>query len=476
MIREPASATEKFGGACGFGPAAQAIPLRRAASARYASRTRHMNFLPLLEAKRDGHALAPAQLQAMVRAFVTGEIPDYQMAAWLMAVFFRGLNADETRALTLAMRDSGEVLRFPADDPRPVVDKHSTGGVGDKVSLVLAPLLACLGFRVPMISGRGLGITGGTLDKLESIPGLTTQLAPARLVEQTQRLGVALGGQTATMIPADKLLYALRDVTATVPSIPLITASILSKKLAEGLSALVMEVKFGPAAFMPTRAAACELAQAIVRLAGECGVNTRALVVDMHTPHGRAAGNWLEVKEAVECLAGHGPADLQTLVVECAASLLAQTGLSPALPAAREQARQCLTSGGPLRKWEELIVAQGADLAAYDAKLARDHTAPCVRECRAAEAGFVTRCDARVIGELVRDLGGGRMTKDSVIYLEVGVDQLRKPGDPVAIGDVLGRVHARTAAEAEVAGDRLRTAFTFSSQPSAEMPLIVETV
>ena len=434
-----------------------------------------MNFLPLIEAKRDGRTLTSAQLQEMVKAYVDGRIPDYQMAAFLMAVFYRGLNGGETRALTLAMRDSGEVLIFPSD-PRPVVDKHSTGGVGDKISLPLAPLLACLGFRVPMISGRGLGITGGTLDKLESIPGLTTQLGPERLVEQTQRIGVAMGGQTENMIPADKLLYALRDVTATVPSIPLITASILSKKLAEGLVALVMDVKFGPAAFMPSRAEARDLARSIVQLASECGVITRALIVDMSAPHGCAAGNWLEVKEAIACLEGRGPRDVETLVVECAASLLLQTDRSHNLVAARQTVRDCLATGAPRRKWDELLEAQGADLEAFHAKLQTDHIAPVVQECRAEEEGFVIRCDARIIGEIVRDLGGGRMTKASIIQPEVGVDALAKPGEKLKRGDLLARIHAMSIEQATHACARLRTAFTLSPRPPLEQPLIVETL
>jgi pyrimidine-nucleoside phosphorylase len=435
-----------------------------------------MNFLPLIEAKRDGQTLAPAQLQEVITAYVAGNIPDYQVSAFLMAVFFRGLDAAETRALTLAMRDSGEVLKFPRNDPRPVVDKHSTGGVGDKVSLPLAPLLACLGFRVPMISGRGLGITGGTLDKLESIPGLTTQLGPERLVEQTQRIGVAMGGQTANMIPADKLLYALRDVTGTVPSIPLITASILSKKLAEGLDALIMDVKFGPAAFMRTRDEARNLAWSIVSLAIECGVMTRALLVDMSAPHGRAAGNWLEVKESVQCLEGHGPADLQTLVIECAASLLVQTDKCPDLTEARQTALDCLASGAPRRKWDELLVAQGADLDAFRTKLQRDHTAPVVLDCVSDDDGFIHQCDARIIGEIVRDLGGGRMTKTSVIQPEVGVDALAKPGEEIRRGAVLGRIHAVTLEQAEAARARLRTAFTLAPPPLPACPLIVDSL
>lgn len=434
-----------------------------------------MNFLSLLESKREGQPLTPVQIQEVVAAYTAGKIPDYQMAAFLMAVFFRGLTAEETCALTLAMRDSGEVLKFPAD-PRPIVDKHSTGGVGDKVSLPLAPLLACLGFRVPMISGRGLGITGGTLDKLESIPGFTTQLSPERLVAQTQAIGVAMGGQTANMIPADRLLYALRDVTATVESIPLITSSILSKKLAEGLDALVMDVKFGSAAFMTTEPRARELARSITSLANDCGVKTRALLTDINTPLGRTAGNWLEVKESVRCLEGYGPDDLQELVIECAASLLVQTGKVSAIAQARSQALQCLASGSPRRKWDELLVAQGADLDAFRHKLALDHTAPVVLEFETPDEGFVTRCDARVIGEIVRDLGGGRLTKETVINHDVGVDMLAKPGEAFGVSSVLARVHATTPAQARAACERLKTAFEISDEPPAELPLICDTI
>src|SRR5580658_7415248 len=300
-----------------------------------------MNFLSIIEAKREGRELEAAQTKEMVSAYVTGKIPDYQMAAWLMAVYFRGLTTAETTALTLAMRDSGDVLKFPKD-PRPLVDKHSTDGVGDKVSLPLAPLLACLGFRVPMISGRGLGITGGTLDKLESIPGFNTVLSLEKIGEQVQQVGCVICGQTARMVPADKMMYALRDVSGTVPSIPLITASILSKKLAESLQALVLDVKFGAAAFMPTMEKANELAEAMVALGNECGVNTRALVTSMDAPLGRTAGNWLEVKESVHCLDGYGPPDLLELVVDFAAHLLVQTDKEAGLEGAREKVSDCL--------------------------------------------------------------------------------------------------------------------------------------
>jgi pyrimidine-nucleoside phosphorylase len=434
-----------------------------------------MNFLPLIEAKRDGRPLAATEIQEIIREFTVGRIPDYQMSAFLMAVFFRGLSTEETRALTLAMRDSGEVLKFP-NDPRPVVDKHSTGGVGDKVSLPLAPLLACLGLRVPMISGRGLGITGGTLDKLESIPGLTTQLGPERLIAQTQELGVAMGGQTKTMIPADRLLYALRDVTATVPSIPLITASILSKKLAEGLDALIMDVKFGAAAFMQTRDAARQLAESIVTLARACGVNTRALLTDMDTPLGQAAGNWLEVAESVACLKGKGPADLRELVIECAAQLLVQTGKAPEIGAARRATAAELDSGRPWEKFVQLIAAQGADIPAFELLLQRDHYAPVVREVLADRSGCVLKCDARIIGEVVRDLGGGRMTKDSVIQPMVGIDALRKPGEVIQRGDVLARVHAMTAEAGEVAGKRVAGAFALGDAAPVLPALVCEVI
>jgi pyrimidine-nucleoside phosphorylase len=421
-----------------------------------------MTFLSQIEAKRDGAQLPAPAFASMVNDFVAGRIPDYQMAAMLMAIFFRGLTASETRALTLAMRDSGRVLQFPAD-PRPVVDKHSTGGVGDKVSLPLAPLLACLGFRVPMISGRGLGITGGTLDKLESIPGLGTQLDPERIIEQVQRIGVAMAGQTAAMVPADRLLYALRDVTGTVPSIPLIASSILSKKLAEGLQALVMDVKFGRAAFMPNLDQARALAEAIITLAGECGLPTRALLSDMSTPLGRAAGNWLEVVESVACLEGRGPPDLEGLVIECAATLLHQTGRASDLPIARLQARNCLASREPRRKWDELLAAQGADLEAFGRKLGRDHASPVVRELKADREGYVHSCDARLIGEVVRDLGAGRSTKEMPIDPDVGLDRLAKPGDSVGRDALLCRIHGRSEDDTRRAAERLRAAFGIGS-------------
>jgi pyrimidine-nucleoside phosphorylase len=434
-----------------------------------------VNFLSLIEKKREGQVLALDEIQNFIREFTAGAIPDYQMAALLMAVYFRGLNPKETAALTLAMRDSGDVLKFPKDS-RPLADKHSTGGIGDKVSLPLAPLLACLGFRVPMISGRGLGITGGTLDKLDSIPGFKTILPAARIIEQVQNVGCVICGQTDRMVPADKKIYALRDASGTVPSIPLIVASILSKKLAESLDALILDVKFGSAAFMQTKTDARKLAKAMVALGNECGVNTRAILTDMDAPLGHSAGNWLEVKESVDCLDKKGPADLRELVIDCAAHLLVQTKKSKSLAAARKLAEACLHSGAPRAKWDEMLVAQGADLKAFNQKLLADSTAPVTRELKSPGNGFVSKCDARIIGEIVRDLGAGRFTKESAINYDVGLDKIAKPGERVEKNSVLARVHASSRAQAEDAVLRLAAAFKISPKPPKIGPLIFEII
>ena len=438
-----------------------------------------MHFLSLIEAKRDGLALSPAQIREFVTDCVAGQLADYQLASFLMAIYFRGLDEAETRSLTLAMRDSGDVLHFPKD-ARPLADKHSTGGVGDKVSLPLAPLLACLGMRVPMISGRGLGITGGTLDKLESIPGFQTSLPAERLVELVQNVGCVICGQTERMVPADKRLYALRDVTGTVPSISLIVASILSKKLAESLDALVLDVKFGAAAFMPTLDKAGELARAMVALGCACGVNTRALLTNMDVPLGRAAGNWLEVKEAVACLEGNtgrqSADDLRAIVLACAAHLLLQTGLEQNLDAALKRAEACLASGEPRRKWDEMLAAQGADLEAFQRKLEAQASTPVTRELIAEHSGYVSRCDARLIGEIVRDLGGGRLAKDSLVDHAVGIDSLAKPGEKLKRGSVLARVHASLENDAISAVARLGKAFVVSDEPPPPGELIARVV
>jgi pyrimidine-nucleoside phosphorylase len=456
-----------------------------------------MNFLSTIESKRDGGILSPETIETVIHDFTDGKIPEYQMASMLMAIYFRGLNTPETRALTLAMRDSGDTLKFPRDK-RPLVDKHSTGGVGDKVSLPLAPLLACLGFRVPMISGRGLGITGGTLDKLDSIPGFKTTLPTDQIVDVAQNVGCVICGQTERMVPADKKLYALRDVTGSVPSIPLIVSSILSKKLAENLDALVLDVKFGTAAFMQTKADARKLALAMVALGNECGVNTRAILTDMNSPVGLTAGNWLEVKEATECLTrrtgvppvsiinkktnsetGRMPvlrSDLRELVIASAAHLLVQARKEKTLKAAEKLAAECLDSGAPRAKWDEMLAAQGADLKAFNEKLKPDHTAPVVVELKSSQAGYISRCDARIIGEVVRDLGGGRLTKESVINYDVGIDRLMKPGEAVQRGATLARIHATNDEQANKARETLKKAFEVSTKKSRTPPLISEII
>ena len=434
-----------------------------------------MNFLSIIESKREGKPLASEQIESFIHDFTAGKIPDYQMAAMLMAIYFRGLDTKETRALTLAMRDSGDTLAFPKDK-RPLADKHSTGGVGDKVSLPLAPLLACLGFRVPMISGRGLGITGGTLDKLDSIPGFKTTLPTEQIMDIVQKVGCVICGQTERMVPADKKMYALRDTSGTVPSIPLIVSSILSKKLAENLDALVLDVKFGVAAFMPTKLQARELARAMVSLGNECGVKTLAMLTDMNTPVGRTAGNWLEVKEAVGCLEGKCPEDLRDLVVSCAAHLLVQTGKAKAFKDARQQTKSCLDSGAPRQKWNEMLAAQGADLAAFDQKLSHDHLAPILLEIKSSRKGFVSSCDARIVGEIVRDLGGGRLTKESVINYDIGIDKLAKPGEAIERNEVLARIHATDRDQADIAAARLKSAIRVSGKKMKKTRLIEEII
>ncbi len=391
-----------------------------------------MHIPSLIEKKRDGAAFTDAEIASLIAAFTRGEMPDYQMSALAMAIFFRGMTAAETQQLTSAMMHSGRVLEYPAGSP-PKIDKHSTGGVGDKVSLVLAPLLACDHVWVPMISGRGLGITGGTLDKLESIPGFNVNLDEAAAMKQLERIGVFMIGQTADICPADKKLYALRDVTGTVPSQPLIVASIMSKKLAESLDRLVLDVKFGCGAFMKTRTEAEQLAASMIEVGKRMGVDISHLLTRMDEPLGRAVGNALEVAECVEILHGSGPEDTTELVLDLAVRVS---------NAPRDQLTGWLADGTAWRKFVALVEAQGGDAAALE-KMAATHRAPIIHPLLATSAGRVGRVDADAVGRAAVFLGGGRARADDRIDYAVGFSQVKKVGEAVAAGEPLLVVHAR---------------------------------
>jgi pyrimidine-nucleoside phosphorylase len=405
-----------------------------------------MHIPQLIEQKRDGHALSAEQVQHIVQSFTAGTLPDYQMSALAMAIYFRGMDAAETGYLTHAMLHSGTRLQWPADAPLRV-DKHSTGGIGDKSSLVLAPLLACAGVWVPMISGRGLGITGGTLDKLESIPGFRVGLSEDELYATLQQVGCAMIGQTASICPADKKLYALRDVTGTVPSIPLIVASIMSKKLAEGLNRLVLDVKYGSGAFMKTQQDAQTLADAMVAAGEALGVRTCALLHPMEEPCGESAGNALEVVECMRCLQGHGPADLEQLVLDLAVQVV---------DTPRTTLAQWLRDGSAWAKFQAMVTAQGGDPAKLE-QLATLNAAPVITELHAEASGRVLKMDAAVIGRACLELGAGRAKASDAVDHAVGVDQIAKVGTEVKAGQSLLRIHARSAGAAESALCLIRT-------------------
>ncbi|MBE7496410.1 MAG: thymidine phosphorylase [Verrucomicrobiaceae bacterium] len=400
-----------------------------------------MHVPTLIARKRDGAELTRDEIQQVISAFTRGDMPDYQMSALAMAVFFRGMTAEETAALTEAMLRSGSTLKWPAHAPMRV-DKHSTGGIGDKTSLVIAPLLACDGVWVPMISGRGLGITGGTLDKLESIPGFRTQLGEDEIYRTVEKTGCALVGQTTGICPADKKLYALRDVTGTVPSIPLITASILSKKLAEGLDRLILDVKHGSGAFMRTYDDANALARSMVGTAKVLGLRASVHINAMNEPTGRAAGNALEVAEAVACLQGRGPADLEEICLNLAAAVSISS---------REQLRQKLHDGSAWRKFQQIVAVQGGEVSALE-KMHLVHRAPVIQEIRAARSGVLARMDAYQVGLAVLELGAGRAKASDPVDFAVGCDEIAKTGTQMRAGDVLCRVHARSESAAGQAG------------------------
>ena len=421
-------------------------------------------LVELIRTKRDGGTLDPEDIRAFIAAYSRDEVPDYQVAALLMAVYFQGLDPGELSAWTDAMLRSGEVLNLD-HIPGAKVDKHSTGGVGDKISLPLAPIVAACGVRVPMVSGRGLGHTGGTLDKLESIPGFRTDLTVERYVEMVADIGASLIGQTAEITPADKRMYALRDVTATVPSIPLIASSIMSKKLAEGIDALVLDVKVGTGAFMTNEADARVLAQTMVAVGERMGKRVVALLTDMNQPLGVAVGNALEVRESIDILRGAGPDDTRTLTLTLARTMLELGGVDPG------GAERAIADGSALRKFREIVAAQGGDVAAIDDPT-RLPTAAHTTPLGADRAGYIAAIDTRAVGIAAGHLGAGRATKDDVIDPAVGLEICVRLGDRVEGGQPLVRMHHNERG-LDAATGLLRAAYTIGDEVVRAGPLVI---
>ena len=419
----------------------------------------------IIRRKRDGAELSDGQIGDFVRGFCSAKIPDYQITALAMAVYFQGMTDAETTSLTRHMLQSGEKLSWtPADDSRgPVIDKHSTGGIGDKVSIVLAPLLAACGARVPMISGRGLGPTGGTLDKLESIPGFRTDLALLEIQSQVESIGCVITGATDEIAPADRRLYALRDVTATVESIPLITASIMSKKLAESLDSLVLDVKFGSGSFMKTLNEANQLARSLVRVGKMLGVKTTALLTDMNQPLGRMVGNAVEVKEAIDCLKGGGPTDLRELVLTLASQVLNGGDRTSC------QLGEQLDNGAAYAKFEQMVQAQGGDLST----LAQPGESVVLE---ATQAGTVQSINGQAIGNALIEMGGGRRVASERIDHAVGLEMQVRLGDRVEIGQPLVRAFSNPVTASADILNRIHGAIKIGEAGTDAPQLIAERV
>ncbi len=430
-----------------------------------------MRAVDIITRKRDGAELTCEEIEFFIRGYVADEVPDYQAAAWCMAVFWRGMTARETTFLTEAMA-RGATLDLHDVAPF-IVDKHSSGGVGDKTTLVVGPIAASLGVPVGKMSGRGLSFSGGTLDKLESIPGFQVNLPIERFKRQLRVVGLVVAGQTQELAPADGKLYALRDVTGTVPSLPLIASSIMSKKIAAGADAIVLDVKVGRGAFMETEAQGIELAELMIQIGRRLGRRMTALIGDMSQPLGLTVGNALEVREAIETLQGSGSTDLQQHCVDVAAEMLLIAGLAPAPEVARETAGRALQDGSAWAKFRQFVAAQGGDLAVLDHPdlLPR---APLVTPLLAPHAGYIAGLDAREVGFTVVDLGGGRARKGDLVDPAVGVvlSQHAKIGQAVESGEPLLWLHARTPAALDAALERLAHACTFSDEPVSPSPLI----
>jgi pyrimidine-nucleoside phosphorylase/thymidine phosphorylase len=434
-----------------------------------------MRAVDLIRKKRDGGTLSAVEIQFLVEGIATKEVPDYQWSALLMAVVWRGMDPEETAALVSAMLHSGTVIDL-SDIPGPKVDKHSTGGVGDKTSLILAPIAAACGVTVPMVSGRGLGHTGGTLDKLEAIPGFRVDVDLAAYRRIARDCGLVLAGQTAEIAPADRVLYALRDATATVESIPLITASILSKKLAEGIDALVLDVKCGDGAFMARREDARALALAMTSIGRSLGKPVQALLTDMDEPLGRMVGNALEIQESIDCLRGAGPEDLMEVSLALAAEMLLLGGVATSQADALDRCRRAVADGSALERFRRVIAAQGGDPRVCDDPDAVLPRAAQSEPVRAERSGFITRLRAWPVGQASMLLGAGRKTVDSRIDPAAGIILHRKVGDSVAAGDTVAELLFQSPHAAAVPAARalVLQAFEIADAPAAPRPRIIE--
>jgi pyrimidine-nucleoside phosphorylase len=424
----------------------------------------------LIERKRDGGRIEPGEWHSLARAYAAGHIPDYQMAAFLMACFLRGLDRAETSALTDAMLRSGDTLDL-SDLEAPRIDKHSTGGVGDKVSIILAPLVASIGVAVPMMSGRGLGHTGGTLDKLESIPGFRTDLTLADARAQLERLGCVLIGQTGEIAPADRKMYALRSATATIESIPLIAASIMSKKLAEGLTGLVLDVKRGSGAFLPQLERGLELSRAMIELGADHGCPTVVLITAMDRPLGRACGNALEVEEAILGLRGEGPEDLMAVTYALGAEMLLLAGVTKSRDRAFDMLRDAISSGRAAERFRQVVEAQGGNPAVVDDPAILPQAGEC-EIFRAPRRGFVARVEPRAVGRGVVALGGGRETLDDELDPAAGFVITARPGEWVEAGEPLATVFAANSVGVAAGRAALRNAIEIADEADVPLPLI----
>jgi pyrimidine-nucleoside phosphorylase len=433
-----------------------------------------MRTVDIIMNKRTGKELSREELDFLIGGYVAGKIPDYQVSAWAMAVFFRGMGTAETAALTEVMLKSGAKIDF-SGIPGPFVDKHSTGGVGDKTSLILAPLAASLGIRVPMMSGRALGHTGGTLDKLEAIPGYRTDLSPERFRGIIRQNGFAMTGQTRDVVPADRLLYALRDVTATVESIPLITASILSKKAAEGAEALVLDVKFGAGAFMKQRTDAEQLARSLVETGNAMGIRTAALLTDMDEPLGRMVGNFPEVEESLDCLEGNGPADLMEVTLELGARMAVLGGKAADPEEGRRKCEESLAGGRPRQLFLDNVQSQGGDVKKL-LELRGNYRPECRGEVRARQAGYITRIDAGKVGRAGILLGVGRNRTEDPVSPTAGLHLDRKGGERVEAGDLVMTVWARDREGLDAALPELEQAVEYGPNAPAPRSLVFKAI